>query len=162
MVPVSADLFRRACSQFATGICVVTAFDGRPHGITINSFTSVSLRPPIVLCCLDRETNLTEIFRRQHHFALNILSAEQQQLSTTFAFKPDDRFDGVAWRKGAHGTPILDGALAVLECRLIRVLPVGDHDVLFGETLQVQFDTTPDPLLYFRARYGHIDSGNRH
>lgn len=155
MAPITPDSFRRACAQFATGVCIATVFDGNPHGLTINSFTSVSLRPPIILICLDREARLTERFQRQHIFAINILAENQKDVSSTFAVKPDDRFEGIAWRQSERGAPIIEGALAAIECRLIRVLPVGDHDVLFGEALAATM-AEGDPLAYFRSRYAAL------
>ncbi len=160
MDPVTPALFRRACAQFATGICVATVFDGKPHGLTINSFTSVSLRPPVLLICLDREANLTSIFQRQHYFGVNILSEAQEDVSGAFAYKPDDRFGGVAWHLSEHGAPLISQCLASIECRLIRVLPVGDHDVLFGEALNAGFGDPAEPLLYFRSRYARREKPN--
>jgi flavin reductase (DIM6/NTAB) family NADH-FMN oxidoreductase RutF len=156
MAPISPHSFRRACAQFATGVCVATVFDERPLGLTINSFTSVSLRPPIVLICLDREANLTDRFRRQHVFAVNVLSESQREISATFAMKPDDRFADIAWHRTERGAPVIEGTLAVIECRLIRVLPVGDHDVLFGEALGAVVADDLDPLGYFRSRYAAV------
>jgi flavin reductase (DIM6/NTAB) family NADH-FMN oxidoreductase RutF len=158
MVPVTPDTFRRACAEFATGVCVATVFDGHPLGLTVNSFTSVSLRPPVILICLDREANVTECFRRQHIFAVNILAQDQKEISSTFAWKPDDRFEGLAWHRTERGAPVLEGALAVIECRLIRVLPVGDHDVLFGEALAAAV-RGGEPLVYFRSRYAALSRG---
>lgn len=158
MVPVTPDSFRRACAEFATGVCVATVFDGHPLGLTVNSFTSVSLRPPVILICLDREARLTERFQRQHIFAVNVLAQNQKEISSTFALKPDDRFEGLAWHRTERGAPVLAGALAVIECRLIRVLPVGDHDVLFGEALAAAVHGG-EPLLYFRSRYAALSRG---
>jgi flavin reductase (DIM6/NTAB) family NADH-FMN oxidoreductase RutF len=156
MAPITPDSFRRCCAQFATGVCIATVFDGQPLGLTINSFTSVSLHPPIVLIALDREAKLTERFQRQHIFAINILAEAQRELSSTFAWKPENRFEGIAWHRSERGAPVIEGALAVLECRLIRVLPVGDHDVLFGEALAASVAGEGDPLIYFRSRYASV------
>jgi flavin reductase (DIM6/NTAB) family NADH-FMN oxidoreductase RutF len=156
MNPITSDSFRRACAQFATGVCVATVFDDVPLGLTINSFTSVSLRPPILLICLDREANLTDRFQHQHYFAVNILAEYQRDVSSTFAFKPDNRFEDIAWHRTERGAPVIEGALAVIECRLIRVLPVGDHDVLFGEALGAELGEAAEPLVYFRSRYASV------
>lgn len=157
MAPVTPASFRRACGHFATGVCVASVFDGYPLGLTINSFTSVSLRPPVILICLDREARLTERFQRQHAFAVNILRENQKDISAAFALKPEEPFEGVAWHRSERGAPVIEGALAAIECRLIRVLPVGDHDVLFGEALAVSVAEEGDPLLYFRSRYAKLE-----
>lgn len=149
--------FRRACGRFATGVAIATlrAADGSPHGITINSFTSVSLRPPLVLICIDRQAASREHFQTQELFAINILQATQQELSVRFAEWPEGRFEGIAWREGTGGVPVLEGSLAVFECRKQMVVPAGDHDVVFGEVLSA---TTADgsPLLYFGGQYREL------
>ncbi len=149
------DTYRRACGQFATGVCVVTAFDGAPHGCTVNSFTSVSLHPPLVLFCLDREANVAAAFRSALHFAVNVLAADQREVSSAFAFKQEGRFEGIGWRPGLEGIPLLDGAVAHLECRLVRVLPAGDHDILIGEVLQLEC-FSGEPLVYWSGGYAQI------
>jgi flavin reductase (DIM6/NTAB) family NADH-FMN oxidoreductase RutF len=155
---VTLDLFRRACSQFATGVCIVTTFDKEPHGFTVNSFTSVSLRPPLVLFCIDHDAAIVEVFRRTHHFAINVLAEAQQELSTAFATKPERRFEGVTWTPGLHSLPILEGALATLECRLVRVFPAGDHDVLIGEAMRASVPSSDtEPLAFFRGRYVRLE-----
>lgn len=154
---MTLDLFRRACSQFATGVCIVTTFDNEPFGLTVNSFTSVSLRPPLVLFCIDQDANLSAVFRRTHHFAINILADSQTELSSAFAFKTERRFENVAWKPGLHSVPLLDGALATIECRLVRFLPAGDHDVLIGEALKANVGEG-EPLAYLRGRYARFDN----
>jgi flavin reductase (DIM6/NTAB) family NADH-FMN oxidoreductase RutF len=156
MPAITPSLFRRACAQFPTGIAIAAAFDGAPHGLTVNSFTSISLRPPIVMFAIDRETQAIEAFRRVTHFAINILSVDQQELSSAFAYRPENRFEGVDWRRGIESVPLLAGALATLECRLIRVLPMGDHEVFFGEALAAEVAEEGAPLLYFRGRYARL------
>ncbi len=159
---VNLDLFRRACSQFATGVCIVTTFDQEPHGFTVNSFTSVSLRPPLVLFCIDHDANIVEVFRRTHHFAINVLAEEQQELSTAFATKPERRFEGVTWTPGLYSLPILEGVLAAIECRLVRVFPAGDHDVLIGEAMRAStFSPEGEPLAFFRGRYTRMERKNK-
>src|SRR2546427_7418780 len=105
--------FRRVCSKYATGITIVTVLDSRgaPHGITVNSFTSVSLSPPLVLVCIDRQTPILTHFRSAARFAINVLDEEQKDLSTSFARSGCDRFEGVAWRPGQSGAPVLPEVL---------------------------------------------------
>jgi flavin reductase (DIM6/NTAB) family NADH-FMN oxidoreductase RutF len=155
MPTLTPSLFRRACAQFATGIVIATAFDGRPCGLTINSFTSVSLRPPLILFLIDHEANIIELFRRRANFAINILSAGQQELASSFAYGTGDRFEGVAWRPGLQSVPLIEGALATLECRVVRITPAGDHDIFLGEVLAANV-AEGEPLVYFAGRYARL------
>jgi flavin reductase (DIM6/NTAB) family NADH-FMN oxidoreductase RutF len=151
---IGPDRYRRTCAQFATGVAVATvrALDGTPHGLTISSFTAVSIRPPLILICIDFASEALEHFRRGPYFAVNVLTAAQQELSVTFAEKPEGRFEGVAWSRGETGVPLLDGALSTLECRLERVLEAGDHAVIFGEVVRAEC-REGQPLLYFNRGY---------
>ena len=158
-MPIHPDRFRRVASQFATGVCVATVLNrGEPFGLTVNSFTSVSLQPPLVLFCLDREAGLSEIFTHNAQFALNILAEDQELVSHAFAVRQGDRFRGIRWRKGHNGAPLLEGVLGHLECRMVRVLPAGDHYVLIGEVTDAQvMDAARGPLIYFRSRYARLE-----
>lgn len=147
MPSITPDLFRRACGQFPTGVAIITAFDGKPHGLTVNSFTSVSLVPPLVLFCIDRDAQIIDVFRRSTHFAVNILASGQQRLSNAFATVMGDRFDGVGWRHGVESLPLLEGALAWLECRLVRVWTAGDHEIFVGEAIGAEV-AAGEPLVY--------------
>src|SRR5258706_9526467 len=124
--------FRRVCSKYATGITIVTVLDsrGEPHGLTVNSFTSVSLSPPLVLFCLDRQTAILEYFVPGKRFAINVLNEEQKDLSTCFARSGYDRFQGVAWRPGETGAPVLPEVLATLECAVTQKVEAGGHIVV--------------------------------
>ena len=155
---VQAAEFRRACSRFATGIAVATTSGpgGEPHGLTVNSFTSVSLEPPIVLVCVDYRCNILQHFRAHSHFGINILAADQQALSARFAERVGDRFDGIGWRRGeTSGVPLLAGSLALFECKVSQIVESGDHAVFFGEVLAVEA-ADGDPLLYFCGRYAGL------
>ena len=151
-------LFRRACAQFATGVAIASAMDeqGQPHGMTINSFTSVSMEPPIVLICIDRASNLLAVFERAKQYGLSFLGEPQQGLSTRFAQRGQNRFDGVAWMTGASGVPLIPGALAQLECRITRSIAAGDHDILIAEVISADIQTG-SPLLYFGSRYRRLE-----
>ena len=149
--------FRRACSRFATGITIATVLgsDGMPHGFTANSFTSVSVDPPMVLLCIDRRANVLPYFQAAPQFGINVLSAEQKELSMRFATRGQDRFEGVAWRTGAGPSPILEGALAQFECVTRQVWEAGDHLVFLGEVVAVQYDDGA-PLLYYASAYREV------
>lgn len=154
--PVS---FRRACSRFATGITIATVSDanGVPHGFTANSFTSVSVEPPMILLCIDRRAQVLPKFQSNPHFAINILSEDQKELSMRFAARRDDRFQGVSWRPAENdGYPLLDGALAHFLCRTTNTLDAGDHVIFLGEVLAVQHGDGR-PLLYYASAYRTLD-----
>ncbi|MBL8179156.1 MAG: flavin reductase family protein [Bryobacterales bacterium] len=155
--PFSEATFRQACGQFATGVAVATACGpaGEPHGLTINSFTSVSLAPPLVLICIDYRAQVLQVFLRASQFAVNILRDSQQEISNRFAYRVEDRFCEVSWKPGQTGAPILDGALASIECVTRQVIDAGDHTILLGEAVAVHAGGG-DPLLYFNSKYHRI------
>jgi flavin reductase (DIM6/NTAB) family NADH-FMN oxidoreductase RutF len=154
---VSADEFRRACGRFATGVTVATVLDGEgmPHGLTVSSFTSVSLDPPLVLICLGYAVTMIEAFRAAPHFGINVLSAEQRELSDRFARKGCDRFDALPWEPGATGVPLLPGAIAQIECATHQRIPSGDHEIFVGRMVRAQV-VDGDPLLYYASGYRDI------
>ena len=161
---VGPELFRRVMGHFVTGVTVVTTFDAdsRPAGITVNALSSVSLDPPLVVVALDRRRFITPIIHAARRFAVSILAEEQQALSDCFAgaeVTPGrDEFCGAAWSPGLTGLPILDGAIASLECTLVETYPVGDHDLFIGQVVAVANEEHhPQPLLYYRRRYLRID-----
>ncbi len=146
--------FRRICGKFASGITVATVRDaaGAPHGMTANSFTSVSLAPPLVLVCVDHRARILEHFRIGDHFGINILGAAQRPLSDRFAGSGYDRFEGVAWRPGYTGVPLLEHVLATLECARVNVVTAGDHDIVIGEVLHADCQDG-DPLVFYGSQY---------
>jgi flavin reductase (DIM6/NTAB) family NADH-FMN oxidoreductase RutF len=154
---VSSEVFRRACSRFATGVAVAGAIDakGVPHGLTVNSFSSVSLDPPLILICLGHAIAAIDVFRQSRHFGLSVLRADQRELSERFATRLDDRFESLAWRRGGTGVPLLDGALATIECQTVHQVTAGDHDVFIGEMLCASAHDG-DPLIYFASDYGRL------
>jgi flavin reductase (DIM6/NTAB) family NADH-FMN oxidoreductase RutF len=151
-------LLRRAFGSFATGITIVTTTDddGQPVGLTANSFTSVSLDPPLVLFCLDRKSSNLQRFQRSAAFGINVLSSDQQELSTRFVKRGEDRFNGVSWALRETGVPVIEGAAATFECEAHTSFDGGDHLVLIGRVRRFDFDAERDPLLYFQGRYRHI------
>lgn len=151
---VDPDIYRQVCSQFATGVAIATvrAADGTPHGLTVSSFTPVSIDPPLILICIDFRCAAVEHFRTGPFFAINILTSTQRDLSIVFAAKPEGRFEGVRWISGLSGAPLLEDTLAVMECRLHRVLDVGDHAVIFGEMVSARLGEG-EPLVYFNRTY---------
>ena len=154
---IDADTYREVCSQFATGVAVATvkAPDGTPHGLTISSFNSVSINPPLILICIDFKCTAIEHFLAGPYFAINILREEQRELSVIFAAKPESRFEDIAWEPGVTGAPVLSGTLATIECRLERTVSAGDHAVIFGELILAHVHGG-SPLLYFDRDYRKI------
>lgn len=152
---VSTDDFRRALGSFASGVTIVTAMgsDSRPAGVTVSAFSSLSLDPPLVLVCLDKRTAALDVFQSCQHFAINILADDQTVISNTFASPEPDRFAGVATTLGVGGSPLIDGAIAQLECRQHALHDGGDHIILVGAVEQATSSETKEPLLYARGRY---------
>ena len=154
---VDEATFRRACSRFATGIAVatVTGMDGKPYGLTINSFTSVSCCPPLVLICIDYRCNILPHFRSSNFFGVNVLNDGQRQHSIRFSQRQSDRFDGIGWHQGDTGVPLLEGSLSCLECCVTQTVEAGDHAVLFAEVLRAEYNDGK-PLLYYGSTYQRI------
>jgi flavin reductase (DIM6/NTAB) family NADH-FMN oxidoreductase RutF len=155
--PVTSDGFRRACSRFATGVTIASVLDnqGTPHGLTVSSFTSVSLEPPLILICLGHAVTSVEWFRASPYFGISVLHDHQREISERFARKGEDRFDGLPWHPGATGMPLLDGALATIECAVERRLTAGDHDILIGLMIEAQV-SEGNPLVYYSSRYRRL------
>ncbi len=152
---VDVAAFKRAVGSFATGVTVVTTpspDDGRPLGFTANSFTSVSLDPPLVLICLNRRAPSMAGFAIGRPFAVNVLAADQEALSGHFARPSDDKFAGVAHRLTESALPLLDGCHATMECRLEHWFHGGDHVILVGRVEAVD-SADSEPLIFHRSRY---------
>lgn len=154
---IQQDL-RQILSKFLTGVTVITTLDQHevPVGFTANSFTSVSLEPPLVLVCLAQSAGLASVFRRTNSFAINILSTEQEAISNGFARKDADRFAKVDWKSKATGSPIIGGCAAWLDCEMYEKIIAGDHIVLIGRILDAE-KTARHPLGYYQGRYCAID-----
>ena len=149
--------FRTVCSRFATGVAVLAVLDeeGNPHGLTVNSFTSVSADPPLVLVCVDDVSGLLPYFQQPSTYALSFLGEHQRDLSIRFASVPERRFDGVDWHRGeTTGMPLLDGAIGWMECRIRERIPAGDHHVLLAEVTAAKADDGSGlPLVFFNSAY---------
>jgi len=154
MAPVSPEAFRHACGRFATGVAIAAVMDesGVPHGLTVSSFASVSLEPPLILICLGHAVTNIEDFRRSRYFSLSFLREEQVHLSNHFARKGYDRFTGVAWCPGDTGAPLIQDALGTLECTLYQRFTSGDHDIFVGEVVRAKA-MDGSPLIHFSGRY---------
>lgn len=148
---------RTALGAFATGVTVVTTLDpeGRAIGLTVNSFNTVSLEPPLVLWSLSRASPNLEAFLRAGHFAVNVLAADQQALSERFARRGADKFAGLDWREGLGGAPLLPGCCAILECRNETQHPGGDHLIFIGR-VEGCSRSGEAPLVFHGGRYRQL------
>jgi flavin reductase (DIM6/NTAB) family NADH-FMN oxidoreductase RutF len=146
--------YRRALAQFATGVTIVTtrAADGTPTGLTVNSFNSVSLEPPLVLWSLALKASSLDAFRACRHYAVNVLAAGQLDAAKTFADAKADRFAAVAWREGPFSMPVVDGAVASLIVNNRSQYLEGDHVIFVGEVVTYDAPGGP-PLVFHDGRY---------
>ena len=146
---------RDALGTFATGVTAVTTSspDGTPIGLTANSFTSVSLDPPLLLVCLAREAATSKVMEQADHFAINVLHIGQQETSNLFASRVEDRFAQTDYETSEHSVPIIRNSLANFECRKHAEYDGGDHIILVGEVVRVRYAPQRDPLLFFRGKY---------
>ena len=160
LTSIEQQLFRRVCGKYATGITILTVLDsgGTPHGMTVNSFTSVSLSPPLILVCIDRETSILSHFAFGTRFGVNVLNESQKELSTWFARSGHDRFSGMAWSPGETGAPVLPEVLATLECEVTQMVEAGDHVIVIGAVLHATWQEGR-PLIYFNSSYQSLRSG---
>jgi flavin reductase (DIM6/NTAB) family NADH-FMN oxidoreductase RutF len=147
--------FRLACSLFPTGVTVVTRLmpDRRPHGLTVSSFTSLSLHPPLVLVCIDLRSSFLKGLAEDDMFAINVLNEDQKHLSIHFS-KPseEERFQEVVWHEGERGVPLLSDAVATFQCQLSRTVDAGDHRILIGKVRRLEYRKLP-PLVWYHGSY---------
>ncbi|WP_329179054.1 flavin reductase family protein [Streptomyces sp. NBC_01477] len=154
---VGQRALRDVLGRYATGVAVVTTrHRGRPAGVTVNSFASVSLEPPLVLWCLNSASASRAAFTGAGHFAVNVLAAGQRDLAARFT-RPGDRFSGLPLHTGPHGLPLLPGAVAVLLCRRAEVMSAGDHLLLLGAV--TDHGSAPGPALLFADGAYHDGPG---
>jgi len=146
--------FREVCGQYATGVAVITASaEGKASGVTVNSFSSVSLEPPLIQFSLDRKASVFPVFTACGHFAVNVLSRTQQALSNVFAVR-SDAFDEVEFSLGKGECPVFVDCVANLECEKYATYGGGDHIIILGRVMQLHCAPTREPLLFFRGTYG--------
>src|SRR5215468_10135191 len=157
--PIDPRDFRNALGTYATGVTIITAIgsDGKPYGITCNSFASVSLNPPLVLWSLVLYSSSLSAFQNASHFAVNVLDANQQALANKFAKSSDDKFLGVDWKPGLGGAPLLRGSVANFQCRAANRYYGGDHVIFLGAVEAYSYSRN-DPLLFARGGYGRFMS----
>jgi flavin reductase (DIM6/NTAB) family NADH-FMN oxidoreductase RutF len=151
------DEFRRVLSHFATGVTIVTTrdSDGRPTGLTVSAFCSVSLDPPQVLVCVDHKSQSYPALRDRDHFAVNFLGDGHEDVSRRFATTRLDKFEGIPHKVSSRGVPLLEGALAQLECRTVSRHVEGDHTILVAVVDEAR-NGAGEPLLYYRGKYRRL------
>lgn len=150
---IDQKAFRQALGSFATGVTIVTSpGEDRPVGVTANSFSSVSLDPPLVLWSIAHTSRSYHAFQNSQHFAINILADDQMNVSQTFASSSDDKFSAVPWRKGSTGSPIIENAIAYFDCVCEARHEGGDHTVLIGRVVDFGL-YEGEPLVFSRGRY---------
>lgn len=153
-------VLREVMRHYPTGVVVVAARtpEGDALGMTATSFTSVSLQPPLVLFCVDLDSSSHDRLVSGESFCVNVLSVEQAELAVRFAIEPSaSRFAGVGWHEAPRGNPILDDAVAWLECEVWEVHPGGDHSIVVGRVLETGVDEG-EPLLFYRGTYRSIET----
>jgi flavin reductase ActVB len=157
---VTPDVFRQVLGNWATGVTIVATpgKDGKPYGLTVSSFTSVSLHPPLILVCLDNRLSGLQAFKDAGKFGVSVLADGQADLSTLFAKKDSSRPPELYFT-GVTGVPLIEGALVTLECQTTAVHEAGDHFIFVGEVRAAEIGTAKDgkpALMYFRGKYGTL------
>jgi flavin reductase (DIM6/NTAB) family NADH-FMN oxidoreductase RutF len=159
---VAKDTFRQSMSRFATGVTVVTTLDGQGkiHGMTANSFTSVCLDPPLILVCVDFRTNTHSYIESTKAMGVNVLSEKQLDIGRYFARKPIDRIgpEPYKYTLGQSKLPIIEGALAFFGCRVVDTHVHGDHSVYISQVEEVVLGSAEKPLLFFESKFTQLNS----
>lgn len=147
--------FRDALGQFATGVTIITTLTkgGEPEGLTVNSFSSLSLNPAMILWSLSNDTPVLGVFLECERFAVNVLAADQQHLSDRFASSINNRFDNLDWYSGVNGVPLIPNCLAYFECCKAACHEGGDHHIIVGGVDRFKY-SEGRPLIYFGGQYG--------
>lgn len=150
--------FRNAMGHFATGVTVVTikSNEGKLMGFTANAFTSLSVEPPMILICIDKNATSMTAFKPNHPFAINILEKNKEDNCRLFSKKSDDKFKDVSYDSSEDGVPILKDNLATIECDVAGIIEGGDHYIVTGNVKNVIYDDRKEPLLFFRGELKNI------
>jgi flavin reductase (DIM6/NTAB) family NADH-FMN oxidoreductase RutF len=158
--PIDPRDFRNALGTYATGVTIITASgsNGKPYGLTCNSFASVSLNPPLVLWSLVLYSSSLSVFQNAGHFAVNVLGASQQALANKFARSSEDKFVGVEWTPGVGNAPLLKDSVANFQCRAVNRYYGGDHVIFLGAVEAYAYNRN-EPLLFARGGYGRFVPG---
>jgi 3-hydroxy-9,10-secoandrosta-1,3,5(10)-triene-9,17-dione monooxygenase reductase component len=159
--PSDTSGFREALGTFATGVAFVTAApDGEPEGLIVNSFTSVSLDPPLVAFCPARSSFTWQRMRRTGRFGVNVLAQTHEEFARRATPAGAERFAGIDWKPGRRGVPVLTDALATLECEIVTETAAGDHWIVVGHVDAIRTHPGGRPLIFFAGAFGASDSGS--
>ncbi|WNF01290.1 flavin reductase family protein [Streptomyces luomodiensis] len=155
-----AARFRAVLGHFPSGITAITSRDaqGRPVGMTVASFTSVSLTPPLVAFLPGKTSSTFPVIAERGTFCVNVLAADQERICRALSVSGGDKFAEVAWLPGPHGDPVIDGVVAWIGCTVEAVHDAGDHYIVIGRVDDLDADSTASPLLFFKSRYNHLTS----
>ncbi|HJQ11538.1 MAG TPA: flavin reductase family protein [Gemmatimonadaceae bacterium] len=155
---VSEDEFRAVLGRFPSGVTVVTTTDesGADQGMTVSAFCSVSLKPPLILICIEKTASAHAALISASGFVVNVLSARQEQVARRFAIVDIDRFDGVGFTRSSLGYAVLDDVLGVIECSRFKTYEAGDHTVIVGKVEAMRAESGT-PLLYYRGGYAQLE-----
>jgi flavin reductase (DIM6/NTAB) family NADH-FMN oxidoreductase RutF len=157
---IDTETFRAVLGRFASSVTIVTARDarGQDHGMTVSAFCSLSLSPTLVLVCIAHDASMHPLMLEHPSFGVNILSSVQEAYSRRFAAEEDDRFEGIAFRRGQNGVVLLDDALAHMECRVVQHHDAGDHTIFIAEIDRAEpMASEGRPLLYYRGGYAQLE-----
>jgi flavin reductase (DIM6/NTAB) family NADH-FMN oxidoreductase RutF/DNA-binding IclR family transcriptional regulator len=156
--PIHPLLFRRVLGHFPTGVAGITSIDadGHPVGMAVGSFTSVSLDPPLVAFLPDKSSTTFPKIRDAGFFCVNVLAANQEAVCRAFSAKSADKFVGISWRSAGSGAPLIDGAVAWIDCDIDAIYDAGDHDIVIGRVRALDVDNATLPLLFFQGGYGRF------
>ncbi len=158
MPPIDSARYRQVLGHFATGVTVITAMhDGQPVGMAANSFTSVSLDPPLVAFCAAHASTTWPLIQAGGHYCVNVLSDKQEEICRRFAAKDTDRFLGVGWKPAESGCPILEDVLAWIDCVIDAEHAAGDHVIVVGRVIGMDVADDGRPLLFYRGGYGNLE-----
>ncbi len=152
---LDAKDLRRALGQFPTGVTVITTLGAQsePVGVTVSSFNTVSLEPPLILWSMAKSGYSAKVFENAEYFAVNVLGEQQVELSDSFARQSADKFDGVTFTSGVGGSPLLENTAASFECKTWKLYDGGDHTIVVGEVLAFQANDSVMPLVFSRGNY---------
>ncbi|MFB6469867.1 MAG: flavin reductase family protein [Vulcanisaeta sp. AZ3] len=152
---ITGDALKMIMRNYPTGVTIVTTvYNNEYYGLTVNSFTSLSLDPPLVLIAIDKRLTSHEAIDKSNVYAVNILSDDMKELAIRFATAPrEERFKGLKTRTAKTGSPIIEGSIAYLDCRVVAKYPIGDHTIFVGEVIDGQVMNNKSPLIYYNRGY---------
>ena len=155
MTGIESDVFRSVLGHFPTGVTAVTAVNnGKPIGMAIGSFTSVSLDPPLVAFLPGKDSGSWKEIRESGSFCVNVMGQDQMDVCGVMASRAEDKFADVAWSPASTGSPIIEGSIAFIDCQIEDIHDAGDHDIVVGRVVDLKVMESKSPLVFFQGNYG--------